>query len=130
MRLQIIWHSNQINLFFLKVDGTGYEQTPKHLFGGLDWEHFSMKAHTFQGYFLFLQKTTLPSKLILYPDIKPQIYGNWRLMIDKIIEFLIFQVHAFSSLEGPPVVLFLDTTALGYTLPFSVWHYVVIATPH
>jgi len=33
-------------------------------------------------------------------------------MIDKIIEFLVFQVPAFSSLEGPPAVLFLDAAVL------------------
>lgn len=75
--------------------------------------HFNMKTHAFRGCFvLFLQKNMLLSKLILYPDIKPQIYGTCRLMIDKTIEFLIFVVHTFSSLEGLPVVLFMDTAIL------------------
>lgn len=35
---------------------------------------------------LFLQNNILPSKLILYPDMRPQSYWNDRLMIAKMRE--------------------------------------------
>lgn len=89
------------------------------MFGGLNWEHFNVKAHTFQdifGVFYFYKKNTmLSSKLILYPDIKPPIYGNCRLPIDKIVEFLVFQVCTFGSVEESCSI-----PGHNYTLPFSI----------